>query len=373
MNHATPTHPGRNRTRTYPFATLSMGALALLASPALYAADSGWYVGGNLGQSRAKVDNQRIETGLQAEGFGTATLADHNHDTGFKLFGGYQINPHFALEGGYFNLGRFGYTATTVPAGSLHADMKVQGLDLDALGLLPITPRWSVFGRVGLIYADTRDSFAGTGSLYPSTTSASKRALGYHYGAGLQYELTDAAALRAEAERYRVKDAVGNNGDIDLISVGLVYRFGAHPAESADRDRASAVTPPAQTVAAAPAVKLITLDDTYFRFGKARLTERAKRLLQQNIETLKANPEMNIRIAGYTSAAGTHHYNQALSERRARSVQSYLIRRGGIAPDRMTTIGYGETRPAQYEQTPSDTDSKAAKANMRVLFEIVVH
>jgi OOP family OmpA-OmpF porin len=38
----------------------------------------------------------------------------------------------------------------------------------------------------------------------------------------------------------------------------------------------------------------------------------------------------------------------------------------------MTTIGYGETRPATYEPIPSDINSKAAKSNMRVLFEIIV-
>ena len=86
-----------------------------------------------------------------------------------------------------------------------------------------------------------------------------------------------------------------------------------------------------------------------------------------------ANPNIHVRIAGYTSAAGTTQYNQTLSERRARSVRNYLITEGGIAPNRMTTIGFGKTRPARYEATPSDTDSRAAKANMRVLFEIVVN
>jgi OOP family OmpA-OmpF porin len=38
----------------------------------------------------------------------------------------------------------------------------------------------------------------------------------------------------------------------------------------------------------------------------------------------------------------------------------------------MTTIGYGETRPEMYEPIPSDIESKAAKANRRVLFEIIV-
>ncbi len=80
--------------------------------------------------------------------------------------------------------------------------------------------------------------------------------------------------------------------------------------------------------------------------------------------------DAQIRIAGYTSAAGTAEYNQRLSERRATTVQDYLIKEGIIAADRLPTIGYGQTRPAMYEATPKDLYSKAARSNMRVVFEI---
>ena len=268
-------------------AALSFGALAALVSPLAHASDNasdnGWYIGGNLGQSRANIDNSRIRSGLQAEGFATSSLSDHNHDTGFKLFGGYQFNPNFALESGYFNLGKFSYSATTVPPGSLNANIGVQGWDLDAVGMLPITRKFSAFGRAGIIYADARDSFSGTGPLYASTTSLSKRATGYKYGLGVQYAFNDAVAVRGEAERYRISDAVGNKGDIDLISVGLVYRFGGGSADAVDAppapivasdNNAPDVAPipsPAPAPATKPIVKLVTLDDTYFRFGKARL------------------------------------------------------------------------------------------------------
>jgi OOP family OmpA-OmpF porin len=118
--------------------------------------------------------------------------------------------------------------------------------------------------------------------------------------------------------------------------------------------------------------KLIMLEDTHFEFDKATLTNEGKELLKQNIQIMKDNPKLKVRIAGYTSASGTHEYNQSLSERRADTVMAYLIHEGGIAPERLETIGYGETRPAVYESKPSDLESKAAKANMRVLFEVIV-
>jgi len=61
-----------------------------------------------------------------------------------------------------------------------------------------------------------------------------------------------------------------------------------------------------------------------------------------------------------------------LSERRAKAVEEILVREGGITPARLTTIGYGETRPAIFEPIPKNIDSKEARANMRVLFEIIV-
>ena len=95
-------------------------------------------------------------------------------------------------------------------------------------------------------------------------------------------------------------------------------------------------------------------------------------ILKRNIQLLKANPKVKVCIAGYTSASGTESYNQRLRERRPNAVKEYLTKEGVISPDRLSTIGYGETRPAEYEAAPKDLYSQAAKANMRVLFEIIV-
>ena len=119
-------------------------------------------------------------------------------------------------------------------------------------------------------------------------------------------------------------------------------------------------------------VKFIVLEDVHFDFDQSTLTKEGVEIMERNIQVMKENPETKVRVAGYTSAIGTEDYNQKLSERRAKTVEDYLIKEGGIAPGRMTKIGYGEDRPAMYEPIPSDINSKAAKANMRVLFEIIV-
>jgi outer membrane protein OmpA-like peptidoglycan-associated protein len=117
---------------------------------------------------------------------------------------------------------------------------------------------------------------------------------------------------------------------------------------------------------------ILAFEDVHFDFDKSTLKPEAQIILKRNIQLLKDNPKAKVRIAGYTSASGTEAYNQKLSERRASSVQEYLINEGVITPDRLSTIGYGEANPAMYEAAPKDLYSKAAKANMRVLFEIIV-
>jgi outer membrane protein OmpA-like peptidoglycan-associated protein len=61
-----------------------------------------------------------------------------------------------------------------------------------------------------------------------------------------------------------------------------------------------------------------------------------------------------------------------LSEKRAKAVEEHLVQEGIVLPGRLSTIGYGQTRPAEYEAAPKDIYSNAAKANMRVLFEVLL-
>lgn len=126
------------------------------------------------------------------------------------------------------------------------------------------------------------------------------------------------------------------------------------------------------TAFAAPKVIrcLGTLDNSHFDFDSVKISENGKTVLDNNITILKNDPKLMIRIAGYTSAAGTEEYNQKLSERRAEAVNAYFVK-GGIDANRLSTIGYGEMNPAKYEANPSDKKSAAALANMRVVLEII--
>ncbi len=117
--------------------------------------------------------------------------------------------------------------------------------------------------------------------------------------------------------------------------------------------------------------RVVVFGDTHFEYNKSTLSREAKALLDHDVQALKENPRITVRMAGYTSAKGSEEVNQKLSERRANTVRDYLIEKG-IAPKRITVIGYGRTRPAVFEVTPGDSTSQEALANMRVLFEVDV-
>jgi outer membrane protein OmpA-like peptidoglycan-associated protein len=163
---------------------------------------------------------------------------------------------------------------------------------------------------------------------------------------------------------------------VERVIAGNCLRYKQLAAQTKEKVIIVAAEPMVEqkVVAAVSENKVIVLafEDVHFDFDKSTLKPEAKAILKRDIQVLKNNPNAKVRIAGYTSASGTEAYNQALSERRAMAVEEYLINEGIISRDRLSTIGYGEANPAMYEASPKELYSKAAKANMRVLFEIVV-
>lgn len=338
--------------------TLGLLALAVIASPFAVADDSGWYIGANVGRSAAKIDDTRITSSLLGSGFSTTSISNDDRDTGFKIFGGYQFNRFFALEGGYFDLGKFGFTATTVPAGTLNGNIKLTGGNLDAVGILPITKMFSAFARVGVTYAEAKDSFAGTGLVNVTNPSPSKSDANYKAGLGLQYAFNDSLGMRLEAERYRINDAVGNRGDIDLFSVGLVYRFGEKTPAPAPRAAApepvvvaaapepqpEVVTPPPPVPVPVPS-KVTFSADSLFDFDKADVKPAGKQALDKFAADLRDDDFDVISVTGHTDRIGPHAYNMKLSTQRAEAVKNYLVQSAGIPADKIAAIGTDGSDP----------------------------
>ena len=109
----------------------------------------------------------------------------------------------------------------------------------------------------------------------------------------------------------------------------------------------------------------IVLRGVNFDFDKDSLTINAKTILDDVAAALKKRSDIEVEIAGHTDSMGSDSYNQSLSDRRAQSVRAYLISMG-IAASRMTSVGYGESRPV------ASNDSEDGRAeNRRVELEIL--
>jgi len=339
----------------------SLLAFTTFIFPITSAQDTGWYIGGNIGQSKAKIDDTRITNSLLSGGLVVTSLQADNRDMGYKAFLGYQFGRYFSLEGGYFDLGKFKYEADTTPLGMLTGSIKVKGLDFDLVGTLPLTERFSAFGRIGVTYAEAKDAFSGTGAVAVVEPDLSKRGTNHKFGGGLQFDFSKAFGLRAEAERYRIDDGVGNKGDIDLYSLGVVFRFGRKTAAPPPVERVAASPAPVETVVQAPVLVIVpapertqeycTILDLQFEIDRDEIEREDKEKLAVVGRFLSKYPDTKAVIEGHSDDVGTSEHNMKLSQRRAESVVGYLVTHFHIAPSRLQAVGYGDSRPIGDNRT----------------------
>ncbi|MCS7162161.1 MAG: OmpA family protein [Bacteroidia bacterium] len=110
---------------------------------------------------------------------------------------------------------------------------------------------------------------------------------------------------------------------------------------------------------------IIVLRNIFFDFDKWTLRPESQIELERVYQLLKEQPTLKVRIAGHTDSFGSDEYNQRLSENRARAVYEYLIQRG-IPSERLSYIGYGESRPIDTNDT-----EEGRQNNRRVELEIL--
>ncbi|WP_434580012.1 OmpA family protein [Pseudomonas sp. Z5-35] len=102
-----------------------------------------------------------------------------------------------------------------------------------------------------------------------------------------------------------------------------------------------------------PTSEVITLNDAgkvLFDFDQSDLTAAARGQLDGLVAKLSHANVASIRVVGHTDSVGTDTYNEGLSERRAGSVVEYLLTQG-LAPDKLTSEGKGESEPVADNET----------------------
>lgn len=220
-----------------------LAAFCLAAFPA--AAQVSWYAGASGGSART--DNEivanREATIVNASNISTAF---DERDTAWKLFAGARLNRIVGLELAYADLGRSRLDTRLLggdppfPAG-IAIDRKVKTFGADLVLFAPLgVERFDLFGKAGYYRTKLDASASLSGNIQFSngdpaerSRASSRREDTFHWGLGAQYALTRNLAVRAEYERFTSVGkpfAVGGSGttgqaDIDLVSVGVVYRF----------------------------------------------------------------------------------------------------------------------------------------------------
>ncbi len=119
-----------------------------------------------------------------------------------------------------------------------------------------------------------------------------------------------------------------------------------------------------EPMAQAPAVVRVELD-VKFDFDKSVVKEGYKADIKAVADFMNEYPQTSTVVEGHTDSVGTDAYNQRLSERRANAVRDVLVNEYGIAPNRVDSVGYGESRPVADNAT-----SEGRAINRRVEAEV---
>lgn len=135
-------------------------------------------------------------------------LPGFDKGTSFKLTGGFQVNENFALEGSYINFGEA--DDDIAPVWTVEAT----GLNFAAVGILPITEQFGVFGKVGMLFWDAEISEAGFGTF--GKDDGSDLGLGF----GASFNATEKVSVIAEYEMFEVADE-----DLNNLSIGVRVNF----------------------------------------------------------------------------------------------------------------------------------------------------
>src|SRR2546423_715244 len=182
-----------------------------------------WYAGVDLGRSRLGMNGSDVDGALANQGVAGSSSID-NTSTAYGINGGYRFNRYFALEGAYERLGSFDYSSS---AGSdtISGKFKANALSLSGVGIYPLSPQWSLYGKAGLARTDaTLEASSASGATL--IDNSSHTGTGLLVGAGVTYDFDRAFYAKAGWDRYaKVGDDSTGSGPIDLYMVGVGMRF----------------------------------------------------------------------------------------------------------------------------------------------------
>ncbi|MGL5007907.1 MAG: porin OmpA [Plesiomonas sp.] len=326
---------------------LALTVASLFSATAAQAApqDNTWYAGAKLGWSHYT----HVNLSQQASNPSNRDKSD----VGAGVFAGYQITPWLAIEGGYDYLGQMKYNFVDG-----RRKLMTQGIQLSAKLGYEVIEDFDLYTRVGVM------GYRANGKNSHDTGASPVVALGGEYAYNPNW------AVRAEYQWISDvgnKAKVGARPDSNLLSLGVVYRFGQ-----------TVAAPAIEPVVVAPTIetKRFTLtSDVLFNFNKASLKEEGKVALSkmyQEMSNMGLKDQSTV-VLGYTDRIGSEAYNLKLSTQRAETVAKFLVNLG-LPESNLSVKGMGEANPVTGTQC--DTEKNRNKliaclaADRRVDIEI---
>ncbi len=218
--------------------------------------------------------------------------------------------------------------------------------------------------KISLLTGVVESYAAGQGGYYRDMSGPlSVDGVGYNLGAGMNVEVARGMSVGVFG-RYDVaymSPEPGTNADQrKWASGGLAFQYVFLPEE-----RVAQAPPPPPPAPPPPTRRRIVLRGVNFDFDKSAIRADARPILDEAVATLRNEPDIRISVEGHTDAIGTDAYNQKLSERRARAVADHLAR-GGISASRMTTEGFGESKPVASNAS-ADGRAQNRRVELRIL------
>src|SRR3989339_1548606 len=161
---------------------------------------------------------------------------------------------------------------------------------------------------------------------------------------------TDGDGLKDGEEVNSFKtDPLKKDTDGGTIDDGVEVRRGTNPLDPTD-DVVKIGVP-------------IVLEGITFATNKFDVLPESEKILMGALKTLQMHSDILVEISGHTDNVGSNSSNQKLSQRRADAVKAWLVSKG-IAPDRISAVGYGEESP----RVANDTESNR-RMNRRIEFK----
>jgi hypothetical protein len=221
-------------------------AFIVLAGSAGFGTARAAQLGIYAGVSYAMVEKDSMRSEFEAEallvynafGFSpTSTSASLDaKDSAYGFVVGWRLTEHIALEGGYMDLGDVAYKdrstglfANTPPPENWAQNLETStsGIALSALGILPLSYRWEVYARGGVLIANSEESVFITDGNQSQKLQANQSGFDLFAGAGISFSLAEIYNIRLEYGRVfdAGDDEVLDAADVDMATLNVTVSF----------------------------------------------------------------------------------------------------------------------------------------------------